>query len=151
MADENQALPYPKVTPIPGSKPVANPALWNLRYLQIDANFAHLFNLSGKAIQYTTPTGAALMPAGTTEQRGDPLQARLRFNTQTLRWEGANGTAWTSLGGATGGGNDAVFYEHEKVVRSDYTINANAISAGGIEIAPGATVTINPGKTWVIA
>lgn len=151
MSTEEFVLPHPDISPIPDNQPPAIPSLWNMRFTEISANFEALRLAGGKAIQYTLPTGAALMPAGTTAQRGDPAQARLRFNTETLRWEGANGTAWTSLGGATGGGNDAVFYEHDNVIHSDYTITKNAMSAGGIEIAAGVTVTINPGCTWAIA
>lgn len=97
-------------------------------------------------------TGAAQLPAGTTAQRPANGVGKLRFNNNTLRFEGNNGTAWGSLGGATGGGNDDAFYENTNTVTSDYTITAgkNAMSAGPITIADGATVTIPDGSVWTI-
>ena len=97
-------------------------------------------------------TGAAQLPAGTTAQRPANGVGKLRFNNNTLRFEGNNGTAWGSLGGATGGGNDDAFYENTNTITSDYTITAgkNAMSAGPITIADGATVTIPDGSVWTI-
>jgi hypothetical protein len=97
-------------------------------------------------------TGAALLPMGTTAQRPAAGQAKLRFNTDLAKFEGHNGTAWGSLGGATGGGNDAVFYVNGQTVTADYTIPSgqNAMSAGPITIADGVTVTISTGSNWVV-
>ena len=97
-------------------------------------------------------TGAAQLPAGTTAQRPANGVGKLRFNNNTLRFEGNNGTAWGSLGGATGGGNDDAFYENTNTITSDYTITVgkNAMSAGPITIADGATVTIPDGSVWTI-
>ena len=55
-------------------------------------------------------------------------------------------------GGAKGGGTDAVFYENDVTVNSNYTIgtNKNAMTAGPITINSGVTVTVNTGSTWVI-
>tara|TARA_R110000772_G_scaffold120365_3_gene226596 strand:- start:1185 stop:1520 length:336 start_codon:yes stop_codon:yes gene_type:complete len=55
-------------------------------------------------------------------------------------------------GGATGGGTDEVFYENGQTVNSDYTIvsTKNALSAGPITVAGGATVTIESGARWVV-
>jgi hypothetical protein len=97
-------------------------------------------------------TGAALLPAGTSAQRPTGKQALFRFNTDMYRFEGHNGTAWGSLGGATGGGNDAVFYVNGQTVTADYTIPSgqNAMSAGPITIADGITVTISDGSVWTV-
>lgn len=104
-------------------------------------------------VEKDSNTGAARIPAGTTSQRGTPDEGAFRFNKDTKRGEMGNGTAFVSLGGATGGGNDAVFYLNSKLVTSSFTVPAgqNAQSAGPIEIADGATVTVADGSTWVIA
>lgn len=145
-----QTLPYPEITPIGNNKPAAGPALWNSRYTEITQNFVALLNMANGAVKYDTLTGGAYLPKGTTEQRGDPDAGKMRFNETSKRFEGANGESWGSLGGATGGGNDAIFYENQKVITADYTLTTNAVTAGGIEIAEGVTVTINPGNSWAI-
>lgn len=76
---------------------------------------------------------------------------------QVLAWDNAN-SQWKPAntagggGGATGGGSDAIFYENDQTVTTDYTItiNRNAISAGPVSIDPGVTVTIPSGSNWVI-
>jgi len=75
-----------------------------------------------------------------------------RFNSSLTRFEGYNGSSWGTLGGATGGGNDQIFYENGQNVTTDYTIAStkNAMSAGPITIDSGATVTVDTGANWVI-
>lgn len=106
----------------------------------------------GTIVTQDTSTGAANLPAGTTAQRPANGAGKIRINTDTGRFEGNNGSNWGSLGGATGGGSDAVFYENGQVVNSSYTISAgsNAMSAGPILISNGAIVTIPNGSTWTI-
>jgi len=45
-------------------------------------------------------TGALSISKGTTGQRPTPASGMLRFNTTTVEFEGYNGTAWASVGGA---------------------------------------------------
>jgi len=45
-------------------------------------------------------TGALIISKGTTGQRPTPASGMLRFNTTTVEFEGYNGTAWASVGGA---------------------------------------------------
>jgi len=45
-------------------------------------------------------TGALTISKGTTGQRPTPASGMLRFNTTTFEFEGYNGTAWASVGGA---------------------------------------------------
>jgi len=45
-------------------------------------------------------TGALIISKGTTGQRPSPASGMLRFNTTTFEFEGYNGTAWASVGGA---------------------------------------------------
>lgn len=97
-------------------------------------------------------TDALKIPAGTNAQRPSNEQALLRYNTDSNRFEGNNGNAWGSLGGATGGGNDAVFYLNSQTITSNYTLAAgqNAGTFGPVTINDGVTVTISDGSTWTI-
>lgn len=97
-------------------------------------------------------TGSAQLPAGTTAQRSSNGAGKLRFNTTVGRPEINNGSTWGSLGGATGGGADAVFYLNDQVVNNNFLLVAgqNAGTFGPISIADGVTVTISDGSTWSI-
>ena len=58
-------------------------------------------NLTASGNVTFTSTGAMLLPAGTTAQQPSPATAgMLRFNTDTSQFEGYNGSAWSSVGGA---------------------------------------------------
>jgi len=46
-------------------------------------------------------TDALLLPKGTTAQQPTGVAGYLRFNTTTTQFEGYNGTAWASVGGAS--------------------------------------------------
>jgi hypothetical protein len=107
---------------------------------------------SSTAVQYDTSTGAAQLPAGTVAQRPANGQGKLRYNTDTSRFEGNNGSSWGSLGGATGGGTDAVFYLNDQTINNDYTVPSgqNAMTAGPITIASGKTVTVSSGSVWTV-
>lgn len=158
-ADGEITLPYPNIEPIVDGSP-ANPQLWNLRYSQIDYNFEAIRlriqnmnqQLAKDFVSKDSDTGAANLPAGGTDERGNPDEGKLRFNKDTKRWEGSNGSSWASLGGATGGGTDAVFYLNDQVVKSSYEIpvGQNAVTAGPITIQDGQSVTIPTGSTWSI-
>lgn len=99
-------------------------------------------------------TGAAQIPSGTTAQRPvAPSKGKIRYNDDLDKYEGGDGTGWVGLGGgATGGGSNSVFYENDTVVTQSYTITAgkNAMSAGPIAIADGATITVPDGQVWTI-
>lgn len=105
-------------------------------------------------VSRTSSTGSAVVPSGTTAERdGSPSAGYFRFNFDTDKFEGYNGTAWGSVGGgATGAGGDEVFIENSKTVTANYTITAgkNAMSAGPITINDGVTVTIPDGSVWTI-
>ena len=100
-------------------------------------------------------TGYLDLPVGTTAQRpGSPSSGMIRFNSSTTGFEGYNGTAWGSLGGAgaTGGGSDLVFFENDQTVTTNYTLTTskNAMTAGPVTINSGVTVTVPSGQSWVI-
>jgi hypothetical protein len=112
-----------------------------------DATFSGNVLLSG--------TGYLDLPVGTTAQRpGSPSSGMVRFNSSTTGFEGYNGTAWGSLGGAgaTGGGSDLVFFENDQSVTTNYTLTTgkNAVTAGPVTINSGITVTVPSGQSWVI-
>jgi hypothetical protein len=93
------------------------------------------------------------LPVGTTAQRPAPADGKVRFNTDTTKFEGYDGTAWGQLGGgATGGGADEVFVQNSQTVTTSYAIPAgkNAMSTGPITIDTGAIVTIPAGSRWVV-
>ncbi len=64
----------------------------------------------------------------------------------------ANDAGYVTSGGATGGGNDKVFWENDTVITTSYTITAgkNAMTAGPVTINNGVTVTVPNGSTWTI-
>lgn len=64
-----------------------------------------------------------------------------------------DGSSLTGISaGATGGGNDEIFYENGQTVTTNYTITngKNAMSAGPITINAGVTVTVGTGETWTV-
>ena len=101
---------------------------------------------------YTT---ALQIPVGTTAQRpGSPSTGDFRFNSTTTSAEIYNGSEFTAVGGgagATGGGNDEVFFESDTNVTTNYTItsgkDAHTVSP---VIDSGVTVTVPSGSLLVI-
>jgi len=71
----------------------------------------------------------------------------------TFRYDEANKTVDINItGGATGAGNDQVFFENKRNVTADYTLTAgySAHSVGPVNVAAGVTVTVPAGERWVI-
>lgn len=97
-------------------------------------------------------TGAIKVPSGTTAQRPSDGPGKIRFNTTVGKFEGHNGTSWGTIGGATGGASDDVFYENSKMISADYTITSgkNAMTAGPITINDGVNITVPDGSVWTI-
>jgi hypothetical protein len=62
--------------------------------------FAITGALTATADSTFSSTGALTISKGDTSQRPTPVSGMLRFNTQTSEFEGYNGTAWASVGGA---------------------------------------------------
>ena len=119
---------------------------------------AGTLTLTGTATATTdismTGTGQIKVPASTTANRsGSPASGMFRFNTDNVKFEGYNGTAWGTVGGgATGGGTDEIFIENGQTVTSNYTITAskNAGTFGPITVNSSITVTVPSGSTWSI-
>lgn len=103
----------------------------------------------------TALTGSAVLPAGTTSERDVvPVAGAIRFNSELGIWEGYTGSVWAGIGGgATGGGNDAIFVENGQTVTANYTIPAgnNAHSVGPITVNAGVIVTIPDGSRWLVS
>ena len=64
------------------------------------ANTGAFTTLTASADSTFSSTGALTISKGTTGERPTPSSAMLRFNTTTTEFEGYNGTAWASVGGA---------------------------------------------------
>ena len=101
---------------------------------------------------YTT---ALQIPVGTTAQRpGSPSTGDFRFNSTTTSAEIYNGSEFTAVGGgagATGGGNDEVFFESDQSVTTDYTLTASKHAhTVSPTINSGVTVTVPSGAILVI-
>ena len=122
-----------------------------------EANFGHAA-LSGATFtgdvihNYTT---AIQIPVGTTADRpGSPSKGDFRFNDTTSSAEIYNGSEFTAVGGgagATGGGNDEVFFESDTNVTTNYTITSgkNAHTVSPI-VNSGVTITVPSGSLLVI-
>ena len=104
-------------------------------------------------------TGFLKVPVGTNAQQpgqsGAPAAAagQFRYNSDTGQFEGYT-NAWGSIGGgagATGGGNDEVFFESDQAVTTNYTLTANK-NAHTVSptINSGVTVTVPSGAILVI-
>lgn len=144
-------LASPALTGVP-TAPTAAPGT-NTSQIATTAFTVAAFNSAiSTSVQKDSNTGAAQMPVGTTAQRGLATSGRLRFNSDLSRYEGADGTNWNSLGGATGGGTDSIFYLNGQTISNNYTIPSgqNALTAGPITIANGITVTVPAGSVWTV-
>lgn len=125
---------------------------WKIGGVAVARTAAEINSVTSR-VSATSATGSALLPVGTTAQRdASPATGSFRFNSTLSAFEGFNGAAWGSVGGATGGGADRVFYENGQTVTTNYTITngCNAMSAGPITINSGVTVTVGDGEVWTI-
>jgi hypothetical protein len=88
-------------------------------------------------------------PIGATGPSGGPTGAT--GVNGTTGSTGATGIQGPS-GGATGAGGDAVFWENDQNVTTNYTIstNKNAMSAGPITVDAGVSVTVPSGSVWTV-
>ena len=98
-------------------------------------------------------TDAVRLPVGNTAQRPTAATGYIRFNSDLTSFEGYNGTAWTSVGGAaTGGGSDQIFIQNDQTITTNYTIptGKNAGTFGPVTINSGVTVTVPSGSVWTV-
>ena len=87
------------------------------------------------------PSDLSPSPAGTYGSGGS-------VPVLTVNAKGQITSATTASAGAAGG----MFYENDITLNTSYTITAskNAMTAGGITLADGVTVTVPSGSTWTI-
>jgi hypothetical protein len=110
-------------------------------------------NAAGTVTYTFNGTSGVKLPTGTIANRPTGSQGLIRFNTDTVQFEGHNGTTWTSVGGgAKGGGSDQVFYENDQTVTASYTITTgkNAVTVGPLTVSGAAAVTVPTGSRLVI-
>jgi len=83
---------------------------------------------------------------------GNPAVLAVGSSGQTIVSDGTDISWGTAAAGATGGGNDTVFWENGQTVTTNYTItnNTNAGSFGPITINSGVTVTVGSGELWTV-
>lgn len=125
-------------------------------YLAVANNLSDVANVATSranllAVGYTTTTGSAQLPAGTTGQRdASPQAGYIRYNSSTPGFEGYNGTAWGSIGGGASAGG--AIYENTLTISSNYTLttSTNGFSVGPITIASGVSVSVGSGQRWVV-
>jgi hypothetical protein len=125
-------------------------------YLAVANNLSDVANVATSrsnllAVGYTTTTGSAQLPAGTTGQRdASPQAGYIRYNSSTPGFEGYNGTAWGSIGGGASAGG--AIYENTLTISANYTLttSTNGLSVGPITVASGATVTVGSGQRWLV-
>lgn len=96
-----------------------------------------------------TGTSAIQIPVGTSTQRPSGAKGKIRFNDETKLYEGYDGSAWSSLGGAQAAG---VIWENSTVIYDNYTLTSgkNGFSVGPITIDNGISVTVPAGQCWVV-
>jgi len=73
---------------------------WSGTALSVTGTVAVTGALTATLDSTFSSTGALLISKGNTAARPSPVSGMLRFNTQTVEFEGYNGTAWASVGGA---------------------------------------------------
>ena len=100
-------------------------------------------------------TSALRLPVGTTAQRpSSPTTGDIRFNSTTTEAEIFNGSIFTTVGGgagATGGGNDQLFFESDQNMTTSYTLSANKHAhTVSPTINTGVTITVPSGAILVI-
>jgi hypothetical protein len=103
-------------------------------------------------------TGAAYLPSGTTAQRPlSPINGYMRYNSDFLAMEAYVNGAWGQVGGgATGGGNDHVFFINDYTITTNYVIPSgkSAVTVGdnngNVTIVGGVAVTLSSNSRWVV-
>lgn len=103
----------------------------------------------------TSSVGSAVIPAGTTAQRDTtPENGWMRYNNETLGWEGYSNGVWQPIGGGQMLGQalvKAISY-NAQTVAENITIPAglNAYSVGDVTIADGFTLTVENSSVYKV-
>lgn len=80
------------------------------------------------------------------------LPSQSGHSGKVLRTDGSQASWQLFAAGASGGGSDQVFYQHDLTVTTSYAIPSgkNAVSVGPITINAGITVTVPTGSVWAV-
>jgi hypothetical protein len=118
--------------------------------LTLETNSIPALSINNQQNVTFNSSGAVTLPVGTTAQEPTPAIGMIRFNSDTVQFEGYNGIAWTGIGGAAGAGGAIV--TNKKLANVSYVIDVteNGFSVGPITIADGVTITVDPDSRWVI-
>jgi hypothetical protein len=99
-------------------------------------------------------TGATGLTGATGPSGGPTGATGITGSTGATGLSGVNGSTGATgpSGGATGSGGDAIFWENDQNVTTNYTIstNKNAMSAGPVTVDSGVVVTIPSGSVWTV-
>ena len=131
--------------------PIGNTAPSTGRFTTISASNSIVVGANSTPISVLISTTDALgVPVGNTVQ--EPANAAagyLRFNTDTVQFEGYNGSVWGGIGGAQAGG---AIITNNQTATVNYTITStqNGFSVGPVSVANGVVITISAGSRWAI-
>jgi hypothetical protein len=116
-----------------------------------DTNGNIILDPNGTGYVSIVGTNGAVIPVGTTAQRGPAVQGTVRYNTDTSSFEGYSGTTWGSLGGVKSVDGLTYITAESSPGASDDTLSfitngteAFAVDTDSLDIAAKiATVNIN--------
>lgn len=124
----------------------------NAQGLRLDPNYRVSWSSTTGDAYFNIDTGLARDSAGVVKiTNGSTGLGSLKANN--IDFTGnltVNGNPFSA--GAKGGGTDAVFYENDQTITTNYTLgtNKNAMTTGPVTVSTGVTVTVPTGSRWVI-
>ena len=131
--------------------PIGNTAPSTGRFTTISASNSIVVGANSTPISALIKATDALgVPVGNAAQQPSNAAAGyLRFNTDTVQFEGYNGSVWGGIGGAQAGG--AIITNNQQAT-VNYTITStqNGFSVGPVSVANGVVITISAGSRWAI-
>jgi len=131
--------------------PIGNTAPSTGRFTTISASNSIVVGANSTPISVLISTTDALgVPVGNAAQQpANAAAGYLRFNTDTVQFEGYNGSVWGGIGGAQAGG---AIITNNQTATVNYTITStqNGFSVGPVSVANGVVITISAGSRWAI-
>jgi len=127
--------------------PIGNTAPSTGRFTTISASNSIVVGANSTPISVLINTTDALgVPVGNAAQQpANAAAGYLRFNTDTVQFEGYNGSVWGGIGGAQAGG---AIITNNQTATVNYTITStqNGFSVGPVSVANGVVITISAGS-----